>query len=318
MNDLTRIENTLIQGDLSKLTTEERTKYYLRVCETLGLNPLTKPFEYIRLSGKETLYATRNCTEQLRKVHGVSLQIVARETIGDVYVVTARARLGDRDDESTGAVPIKGLYGDNLANAYMKAETKAKRRVTLSICGLGLLDESEVETVHAKEKLNLTTSVQAAPKPSLPVARVTETKTETVTPEVEHNPEVVAKVNQMVQQLKKLDAEEVVTSDDTGSYAMPMAESTDSIWYRQQQEKNKGKLATDKQKGLIRRLANELGWDNQTASDWLKESFGVATTDQLTSRQASGVIDALKEQTESAKIPNVKSDAEFLREIENL
>ena len=29
----------------------------------------------------------------------------------------------------------------------MKAETKAKRRATLSICGLGLLDESEVETI---------------------------------------------------------------------------------------------------------------------------------------------------------------------------
>lgn len=32
-----------------------------------------------------------------------------------------------------------------LANALMKAETKAKRRVTLSIAGLGLLDESELE-----------------------------------------------------------------------------------------------------------------------------------------------------------------------------
>ena len=32
----------------------------------------------------------------------------------------------------------------------MKAETKAKRRVTLSICGLGMLDETEVETIpHA-------------------------------------------------------------------------------------------------------------------------------------------------------------------------
>jgi hypothetical protein len=29
----------------------------------------------------------------------------------------------------------------------MKAETKAKRRVTLSICGLGFLDETEVETL---------------------------------------------------------------------------------------------------------------------------------------------------------------------------
>ena len=29
----------------------------------------------------------------------------------------------------------------------MKAKTKAKRRVTLSICGLGILDESEADTM---------------------------------------------------------------------------------------------------------------------------------------------------------------------------
>ena len=29
----------------------------------------------------------------------------------------------------------------------MKAETKSKRRVTLSICGLGFLDESEIDTI---------------------------------------------------------------------------------------------------------------------------------------------------------------------------
>ena len=34
------------------------------------------------------------------------------------------------------------------ANAMMKAETKAKRRVTLSICGLGMLDESEFDTIR--------------------------------------------------------------------------------------------------------------------------------------------------------------------------
>jgi hypothetical protein len=31
----------------------------------------------------------------------------------------------------------------------MKCETKAKRRVTLSICGLGMLDEAELDTVNA-------------------------------------------------------------------------------------------------------------------------------------------------------------------------
>jgi hypothetical protein len=54
-----------------------------------------------------------------------------------------------RCDESTGAVSVSGLKGEALANAYMKAETKAKRRVTLSILGLNMLDESEVESMQS-------------------------------------------------------------------------------------------------------------------------------------------------------------------------
>jgi hypothetical protein len=44
-------------------------------------------------------------------------------------------------------VPVTNLKGEALANAFMKAETKAKRRATLSICGLGILDESELDTM---------------------------------------------------------------------------------------------------------------------------------------------------------------------------
>jgi len=141
------IERVLIGGDLSQLGPEQKVSYYKNVCESLGLNALTQPFGYIRLNGKEVLYAKRECTEQLRTIHKVSLTITSREVMGDVYVVTAQAKTGERCDESTGAVTIKGLAGDNLANAYMKAETKAKRRVTLSICGLGLLDETEVASI---------------------------------------------------------------------------------------------------------------------------------------------------------------------------
>ena len=35
-------------------------------------------------------------------------------------------------------------------NAKLKAITKAKRRVTLSICGLGFLDETEIETIPTR------------------------------------------------------------------------------------------------------------------------------------------------------------------------
>lgn len=146
------LEQVLISGDLSSLSSEQKLSYMKNVCESLGLNPLTKPFDYIRLNNRLTLYATKACTDQLRSVHKVSVTIAGRQTIEGVHVVTARAKLLDgREDESTGAVTVVGLKGDALANAIMKAETKAKRRVTLSICGLGMLDESEVETIpHAK------------------------------------------------------------------------------------------------------------------------------------------------------------------------
>lgn len=142
------MERVLVAGDLGKLSPADRVRYYTETCRSLGLNPLTRPFDYITLNGKLTLYAKRDATDQLRKVHRVSVSITARERIEDLYVVTARATLPDgRTDESVGAVSLAGLRGDALANAIMKAETKAKRRVTLSIVGLGWLDETETGTI---------------------------------------------------------------------------------------------------------------------------------------------------------------------------
>lgn len=143
------MESVLIGGDLSKLSPEQRTTYYLRVCESVNLNHLTKPFEYITLNGKLVLYAKRDATDQLRSIHNVSVEEITTTEREGVYIVTAKVRdkMG-RADVSTGAVNIEGLKGNDLANALMKAETKAKRRATLSICGLGfVMDETEIETV---------------------------------------------------------------------------------------------------------------------------------------------------------------------------
>lgn len=145
------VANIVLKGDLSGLNPQEKVEYYNRFCESLGLNPLTRPFDYIRLSGKETLYAKKDATEQLRKIHGVSVTDLTKDIINGVCVVTAKGQdKTGRTDTSTGAVNIEGLKGDNLANALMKAETKAKRRLTLSICGLGILDETELETIDQR------------------------------------------------------------------------------------------------------------------------------------------------------------------------
>jgi len=142
------IEQVVIGGDLSKLSPDQRVSYYNLVCRSLNINPLTRPFDYITLNGKLTLYAKKDATDQLRARDGISIVSLDSKTVNDIYLVTARATTKDgRSDAATGAVNIAGLKGDALANALMKAETKAKRRVTLSICGMGLLDETEIETI---------------------------------------------------------------------------------------------------------------------------------------------------------------------------
>lgn len=144
------MDAVLAAGDLSRLTADQRNQYYMATCESLGLNPLTRPFEYIKLNNKLTLYALRTCTDQLRSIHGVSIVDMIESERDGVYIVTVKVKnKDDRTDMAKGAVTIANLKGDALANAMMKAETKAKRRATLSICGLGFLDETEVQDIPA-------------------------------------------------------------------------------------------------------------------------------------------------------------------------
>lgn len=161
-----KADSVLVQGDLGSMDENQRAAYYLRVCESLGLNPHTQPFEFIKLNGQLKLYATRACSDQLRKIHGVSITIHSRELVEDIYTVVARAEdASGRTDESSGVVTVKGLSGEARANALMKAETKAKRRVTLSICGLGWLDETEVESVQAVKAAPAPVKIAALPAP---------------------------------------------------------------------------------------------------------------------------------------------------------
>jgi hypothetical protein len=159
-----KVERVLIGGDLSALTPEERVDYVKKVCLSVGVNHLTRPFEYILFKepgsqgqSRLQLYANKSCTEQLRKIHAVSV-IDHQQTIEGDYChvqVKVQDRTG-RTDFSVGSVALfkyynqqrQDLSGTERCNAIMKASTKAKRRATLSICGLAFLDESELENVR--------------------------------------------------------------------------------------------------------------------------------------------------------------------------
>jgi hypothetical protein len=53
------VEDVLMRGDLSSLTQAQRLEYYNKVCASLGLNPLTRPFDFLTLNGKLTICPPR-------------------------------------------------------------------------------------------------------------------------------------------------------------------------------------------------------------------------------------------------------------------
>ncbi len=171
-NAMHALEKVLITGDLTALSPQDRVMYYNKVCESIGLNPFTKPFDYITFQGKTILYANKSCTEQLRNINGISVKGITNQLMDGIYIVTANASdKNGKEDVSTGAVSVAGLKGDALANAFMKAETKAKRRVTLSISGLAFLDESEIETLPRANQSavihTVTKNITSEPQPDL-------------------------------------------------------------------------------------------------------------------------------------------------------
>lgn len=163
---------TLAGGDLAKISPDERKFYVRHKADAYGLNHLLEPFALLMLDNKLTLYVTRAGTDQIRRKENISVRIVSREEHDGMYIVTCQATTPEgRTDEAVGAVPlvqpvgewktdartgrryfvadptgaVRGLDPKDRANAIMKCETKAKRRATISIAGLGMLDESELD-----------------------------------------------------------------------------------------------------------------------------------------------------------------------------
>lgn len=187
------VEQAMLIGDLSQMTDEQRISYYVAVCRSVQLNPLTRPFLALKGDdGKLSLYPDKGCAEQLRKLHRVSCKVIGREFLDDLYIVTVRATTPDgREEEAQGVVPIAKTMGSweqtrdgkryfkpsvdaqgremttplstaERASALMRAETKAKRRVTLAICGLGMADW-EPEPGQESHPMALTLQTPPAP-----------------------------------------------------------------------------------------------------------------------------------------------------------
>jgi hypothetical protein len=170
VDDATMLQ-VIAGGDCSRLTPAQRTAYYRARCEAAGLDPRAQPFQFVRMNGKEVLYALKAASDQLAAKHGVRLEIVSQATDDGIRVVTVRAIARDgRQTDEIGAVPVKGLTGEALCNALMKAVTKAKRRAILSLTGLGMLDETEIDSISGAAPVE---EIRVEPRVIAPVAHPT-------------------------------------------------------------------------------------------------------------------------------------------------
>lgn len=142
------VSSIVLRGDLSGLTETQLTRYYASLCESLSLDVRYKPFDLITFQGKRVLYANRACTDMLAKLHGITREIIdgprfveLDKTKAIICIARVTSPSG-RQETATAVVPAT-----DPINGMMKCETKAKRRATLAILGLGLLDHTELETI---------------------------------------------------------------------------------------------------------------------------------------------------------------------------
>ena len=160
--DPAALESLVLRGDISGLTAAQKVQHYLGMCRILGLDAATQPLAYLRLSGKEVLYVTRGATDRLAAMHSLNREIIDGPKVIDLagtklVIAVCRATLpGGRYETATATLPLS-----DPATVLMKAETKAKRRATLAILGLGLLDETEVDAIPGA------VTVEPAPAPPM-------------------------------------------------------------------------------------------------------------------------------------------------------
>ena len=207
---MTKLEPLVVTGELIFLTPPERIQFYVQTCESMGLNPFTRPlqfFEQIDRNGKRNLilYALRGASVQLAAKHKLSVQILDPIFSHDAVMFNARVTSTNppREDGAVGVASLKGLEGNEYADAIMAAQTKAKRRAIIDFVGSGLLDESEVEgmrgaTIEVTENdLKDYTPIAQAPVPVSAEAPATEV----IEPYHNIKPEVIKAAEDLTQRL---------------------------------------------------------------------------------------------------------------------
>lgn len=145
-------QRALMRGDLRGLDKDQIASVVATMTERMGVSPALAPIDIIPTrEGKLVLYINARGAAELRKRHGISIDSL--EPIKtDPDVVVLRCVVSDPDgkrDSAIGACEYDPARPGTIARAWMVAETRAKRRATMSAVGIFL--EAESDEVEAPE-----------------------------------------------------------------------------------------------------------------------------------------------------------------------
>ncbi len=136
----------LMRGDLRGLTRAEIVGVVAGLAERMGVDPSLSPIDVIPTrEGRLVPYINAKGAAQLRRIHG--LEITAMDLVKErpgLVVVRCTVRRPDGSiDMAFGAAEWREDRPADEARAWMVAETRAKRRATMSAVGIFLEGPSD-------------------------------------------------------------------------------------------------------------------------------------------------------------------------------
>lgn len=137
-----------LKGDWTNVHINHRIAFVRNLCENLGVPLVMNPFLFISVKGKTALYAPASAYQMLGAQKGISTEILSREIDKDLQLYEVFVRSTSKEGvikDNMAAVTLKGLSGEDYANAKMKCVTKAERRATKSQLGLPIPDEDDLD-----------------------------------------------------------------------------------------------------------------------------------------------------------------------------
>lgn len=146
----------LARGNIASLSEEDRTKYILALCDALALDPRFKPIDLISgQGGTVTPYLNRGATDSLARREGIQRTTVVAPKEVEINGVKCVLCVARATDVKTGRYEerVATAVNKDPGNSFMKVETKAIRRATIALLGIGLLDESELDGIRGADAL---------------------------------------------------------------------------------------------------------------------------------------------------------------------